>query len=279
MTTGRWLTSRTALITGAGSGIGRSLAVVMARRGLNLALVDVDQNGLAETMRMIGTSAGRLTAHPLDLVQHAAIAALPDVIRARHGRLDILVNNAGVAVSGHFEAIAEDDFDWLFSVNFVAMVRMTRAFLPLLRASDRARIVNISSLFGLIAMPGQTAYAASKFAVRGFSEALRHELSGTSVGMTVVHPGGVATSIVENARASAAMSREQTQRDKQAFTKLLTMSPDHAAETIVRGIERQSPRVIIGGHARFAATLERLFPVRHVAILLWLAARTQRSPT
>ena len=278
MTTGR-LTGRTALITGAGSGIGRSLAVVMARRGMNLALVDIDRQGLAETVRVIGSCAGRLTVHPLDLVQRAAISALPGLIRAEHGGLDALVNNAGVAVSGHFEAIAEEDFDWLFSVNFAALVRMTRDFLPMLRESDQARIVNISSLFGLIAMPGQTAYAASKFAIRGFSEALRHELAGTSVGITLVHPGGVATSIVENARPSSAVPLEKTLQDKRAFTKLLKISPDRAAETIVRGIERRRPRVIIGGHARFAAALERLFPVHHVALLMWLSARAQRSPS
>ena len=142
----------------------------------------------------------RISRHHLDLSDAGAITAFPPRVTAEHPCVDILVNNAGVALGGTFEQTAEGDFEWLFAINFWGVVRMTRAFLPLLHKSEEARIVNLSSLFGLIAPPGQTAYSASKFAVRGFSESLRHELARTNIGVTVVHPGGVATSISENAR-------------------------------------------------------------------------------
>jgi NAD(P)-dependent dehydrogenase (short-subunit alcohol dehydrogenase family) len=139
-------------------------------------------------------------AHRLDVADRAAVAALPQAVVSEHGRVDLLFNNAGVALSGTFDQISETGFDWLFDINFRAVVRLTRAFLPYLRAGHDAPIVNISSLLGLISPPGQTAYSASKFAVRGFSNALRFELMGGNAGVTVVHPGGVATKIAENSR-------------------------------------------------------------------------------
>ena len=132
----------------------------------------------------------RISRHHLDVSDRDAVAAFPVRVIAEHDGVDVLVNNAGVALGGTFQEVAESDFDWLFAINFFGVVRMTRAFLPLLYKSEEARLVNISSLFGLIAPPGQTAYAASKFAVRGFSESLRHELARTCIGVTVVHPGG-----------------------------------------------------------------------------------------
>ena len=165
------LQGRTAIITGAASGIGRAVAQSLARRGCHLALADVNEAGLEETARSCATGT-RITYHRLDVGERQAIAAFPDVVRGAHERIDLLVNNAGVALGGTFEQVAEANFDWLFAINFFGVVRMTRAFLPMLKTSDDARIVNISSIFGIIAPPGQTAYSASKFAVRGFSEAL-----------------------------------------------------------------------------------------------------------
>ena len=196
---------------------------------MHLALADIDEAGLAETARRAsdGAPSGRrISRHRLDVADRDAIGALPAIIRATHKGLDILINNAGVAVGGTFEEIAEDDFDWLFSINFFGVVRMTRAFLPMLRESDDARIVNISSLFGLIATPGQTAYTASKYAVRGFSESLRHELAASHVGITTVHPGGVATAIAKNARAPKGAPPEETERQKRAFAALLKLPPE-----------------------------------------------------
>ncbi|TXM96372.1 SDR family NAD(P)-dependent oxidoreductase, partial [Methylobacterium sp. WL103] len=208
------LKNRTAVVTGAASGIGRALAVGLAARGCNLALADRNVAGLEETERMIATNRVRISRHALDVADREAVAALPAVVEAAHGGLDLLVNNAGVAVGGTFDDVTEADFEWLFEINFWGVVRMTRAFLPLLRAQPEARIVNLSSLYGLIAPPGQTAYAASKFAVRGFSQALAHELAGSSVGVTVVHPGGVATSVADSARLPAHMAPEEAARGR-----------------------------------------------------------------
>ena len=166
---------QTAVVTGAASGIGRGIALALAKRGCNLALADLNEAGLAETTQLAVPYGVKVTCHQLDVADGESVAAFPEAVAAAHGGTDILVNNAGVAIAGTFEEISEEDFEWLFGINFWGVVRMTRAFLPLLRRSDDAHIVNISSLFGLIAPPGQSAYCASKFAVRGFSESLRHE--------------------------------------------------------------------------------------------------------
>ncbi len=213
----------------------------------------------------------RVSTHVLDVADAAAVAALPAAVLAAHPGLDLLVNNAGVALGGTFEEVAEHDFEWLFGINFWAVVRMTRAFLPLLRTAEEARLVNISSVFGLIAPPGQTAYVASKFAVRGFSESLRHELKGTAVGVTVVHPGGVNTAIARNARAPAATSAIDAARARTSFQAGLTLPPAVAGEAIVRAVERRRPRVIVGRDARLAAAVERLAPVSYWALLQRLA--------
>src|SRR5579859_7625273 len=206
------LAGKTAVITGAAGGIGRAIAVSLAKRRCHLALADVNEAALAETAAFASGAGLRITCHRLDVSDAGAIAEFPGVVEAAHPGVDILVNNAGVALGGTFEQVSAGDFEWLFSINFWGVVRMTRAFLPLLKASQEAQIVNISSLFGLIAPPGQTAYCAAKFAVRGFSESLRHELEGSRVGVTTVHPGGVATSIAKNARISRALSEaEQAQ--------------------------------------------------------------------
>lgn len=258
------LDGRVAVITGAGSGIGRGIALAASRRGCHLALADINEAGLAGTAGLV--RGVKVTTIPLDVTDRAATAALPRQVLAEHGRVDLLVNNAGVALGGTFEQVADEDFDWLMEVNFQAVVRLTRAFLPYLRQSDAARIVNISSLFGLIAPPGQAAYCASKFAVRGFSESLRKELEaeGSTVGITVVHPGGVNTAIAANARpprlagdADAAL----LVAGKERFQKFLSMSPVRAGEIIVSGVARRKARVIVGRDAKLASLLERLSPV------------------
>lgn len=203
------LASRTAVVTGAARGIGSAIAVPLARRKCHLALADLDEAGMARTAELAEAHGVRVSRHRLDVADAEAVAAFPGVVQANHAGVDLLVNNAGVAVGGTFEQISETDFEWLFGINFWGVVRMTRAFLPLLKASDDARVVNLSSVFGLIAPPGQTAYAASKFAVRGFSGSLRHELKGSRVGVTVVHPGGVATSIAQRARLPTGIAAEE----------------------------------------------------------------------
>jgi NAD(P)-dependent dehydrogenase (short-subunit alcohol dehydrogenase family) len=267
------LRGRTAVVTGAAGGIGRAIAISLARRGCHLALADIDGAALAHTadeiwgiqaqLKKLQGSIIRISRHHLDVADRAAVAAFPAQVMAEHGGVDVLVNNAGVAIGGTFLEVAESDFDWLFGINFWGVVQMTRAFLPLLLKSDDARLVNMSSLFGLIAPPGQTAYCASKFAVRGFSESLRHELAGTRVGVTVVHPGGVATSIAKNARLPSSMSEEEVAKQRKFFDAVLTMPPEIAGEIIVRGVENRKPRILVGRDAKYATLAERLMPVTY----------------
>jgi NAD(P)-dependent dehydrogenase (short-subunit alcohol dehydrogenase family) len=275
MTSAMKLENRTAVITGSASGIGRAIAVSLARRGCSLALADVNDAGLSETARMAHLaqteptnhtaprSAPRISQHHLDVADRRAVAAFPQVVIAAHPGVDILVNNAGVAIGGTFEAVSEEDFEWLIEINFWGVVRMTRAFLPLLRKSDDARVVNLSSIYGIISPPAETAYSASKFAVRGFSNSLRHELAGSKIGVTVVHPGGVATSIADNARVPKDMPPEEVARRRALAKKALRMPPEVAGEIIVKGIERRSARILVGNDAKFLALLERLAPISY----------------
>lgn len=262
------LQGRTAVITGAASGIGRAIAVSLARRGCHLALADIDEAGMAETADLARAYGIRVSLHLIDVADSAAVADLPNVVAAEHPGVDILVNNAGVAVGGTFEQVSEEDFEWLFEINFWGVVRMTRAFLPLLRASGDARVVNLSSVYGLVAPPEQVAYAASKFAVRGFSEALRHELEGSGVGVTVVHPAGVKTSIAEKARVPAGATEEEIERRLKRYRKLLRLPPSIAAETIVQGIERRQARVLVGSDAKLISVIARLLPVSYWKVLI-----------
>ena len=261
------LADRTAVVTGAASGIGRAIADSLARRGCHLALADVDAEKLEETAKMAAGSGVRVSRHLVDVADRQMVATFPQAVAARHGGVDILVNNAGVAIGGTFEEVSEEDFEWLFEINFWGVVRMTRAFLPLLRRSDDARIVNLSSVFGLISPPGHTAYSASKFAVRGFSNALRNELAGTNIGVTVVHPGGVATSIADNARPAKSDTPEEIAQRKATFKKLARLPPEVAGEIIVKAIERRKARVLVGGDARMMAIVERLAPVSYWKVL------------
>lgn len=260
-----------AVLTGAGSGIGRALALALASRQCHLALADINEEGLAETARIARVHGVRVSEHRLDVASREQVAALPEAVIAEHGKVDLLINNAGVALGGHFHQVSEADFDWLMAINFEAVVRMTRAVLPFLQERPAARIVNVSSLFGLITPAGQTAYCASKFAVRGFSNALRLELQGSNVGVTVVHPGGVATSIATSARVSAAVAPQDVELSRKQAQKLLRMPPEKAAQIIVNGIERNKPRVLVGNDARILAWLERLFPVNYWRLLPMLA--------
>jgi NAD(P)-dependent dehydrogenase (short-subunit alcohol dehydrogenase family) len=261
------LRGRTAVITGAGSGIGRAIATSLAQRGCHLALADIDARGLADTVSLLPSGGVRITSHHLDVADRAMVAAFPAIVSAQHGGADLLVNNAGVALGGTFEMVSEADFDWLFNINFHGVVGMTRAFLPLLRASTEARLVNISSIFGIVAPAEQVAYAASKFAVRGFSEALRHELAGSTVGVTLVHPGGVRTNISERARAPQGVDGPEVARRRAAFAKFLRMPPSTAGEIIVRGVEQRRARLLVGSDAMGLSLLARLLPVSYWSVM------------
>src|SRR5271170_7560590 len=268
------LANRTAVVTGAAGGIGRGIAISLARRGCHLALADINEAPLAETAKLAAAPGVRISQHHLNVADRAAVAALPAQVLAQHPGVDILINNAGVALGGTFDQVTEEDFEWLFEINFWGVVRMTRAFLPLLKASDDARVVNLSSIYGLISPPAETAYSASKFAVRGFSNSLRHELANSNVGVTVVHPGGVATSIADNARVPKDMPPEEIARRRALAKKALTMPPATAGEIIVQGIERRSARVLVGNDAKFLALLERLAPISDWKIFSRLIPRS-----
>jgi short-subunit dehydrogenase len=253
----------TAVVTGAASGIGAALSPSLARRGMRLALVDRDGAGLAATARAVEAAGGTASVHVLDLLDLEATAALPAAVLAAHGRVSVLVNNAGVALGGLFEQVAPEDFDWLMAINFHAPVRLARAFLPLLARERAAQLVNVSSIFGIVAPPGQCAYAASKFALRGFSEALRHELAltGSPVGVTLVHPGGVRTAISDNARIAPGLDPAEVAQHRKDWRSLLALPPEVAGERIARGIERREARVLVGFDALAAAWVQRLSPV------------------
>lgn len=262
-----------AVLTGAGSGIGRALALGLARGGCQLALVDINAAQLADTADQARQLGVRVSEHPMDVADRAAIAGLPEQVVARHGQVDLLINNAGVALGGTFEQVTVENFDWLMAINFDAVVCMTRAFLPLLKQRPAARIVNLSSLFGLITPAGQTAYCASKFAVRGFSHALRLELVGSPVGVTVVHPGGIATAIASSARPPEGVCEKQLAARLKRTEKLLRMPPAKAADIILRGIARDRVRVIVGNDALLLSWLERLLPASYWRLLPGLASK------
>jgi short-subunit dehydrogenase len=267
-----------AAVTGAASGIGRALAIELAARGCDLALADRDEAGLEAVAADIGGADGRkVSVHRVDVGAPAEIAAFANEAIAAHPALNILINNAGVALFGDFAEINQAEMDWLVNINFWGVVHACRAFLPQLGARPEAHIVNLSSVFGLIAPPGQTAYAAAKFAVRGFSESLRHELAmaNSPVRLSVVHPGGVATAIARNARMGAGMTDNARRAEVIGwFEKNARTTPTAAALRIIDGIEENRPRILIGSDARMLDIVQRLFPAAYWSVL---ARRRQRA--
>ena len=255
-----------AVVTGAAQGIGRSLALQLADEGTALALADIDTDRLEATAAAARAKGVDVSTHRLDVGDAAAIAALPASVLERHGRVNLLLNNAGVALMGNVEEVTLADIEWLFAINFWGVVRMTKAFLPVLQRETAAHIVNLSSVFGIISPAGQAAYSASKFAVRGFSEALRHELEGSPVSLSVVHPGGIATAIAENARVAAVIAPAVAKQAAAGFKQVAKTTPDVAARRIIDGIRRREKRVLIGGDARLIVLVQRFFPVGYWAL-------------
>lgn len=268
------LAGRTVVLTGAASGIGAALAREFAAHGCRLILIDRDHAALNRIAEELGAAVSGL--HALDVSDRAAVAALPAAIIGQGGvrQVDILVNNAGIAAMGRFDQISLDEFDAVMAINFGGTLAMTKAFLPHLGA--QARIANLSSLFGIIAPPGQVPYAASKFAVRGFSEALRHELAETGIRVLSVHPGGIRTGIARNAAIARAIAPETAQDATAAFGKFLRMSPERAARRIVRAIRKGQPRLLIGADARFGDLLARLTPSHYGNLLRWMMGDMRR---
>jgi short-subunit dehydrogenase len=260
-----------AAVTGAAGGIGRALALELAARGCDLALADRDEAGLATLAAEIARShRQKVTVHRVDVGAPQEIEAFAQAAIADHPGLNIVINNAGVALMGQFDEIDQAQMDWLMNINFWGVVHGTRAFLPHLRGQREAHIVNLSSIFGIIAPPGQTAYAAAKFAVRGFSEALRHELAlaASPVRLSVVHPGGVATNIARNSRSGIGMTDNARRAESiERFEAAARTTPKDAALRILKGIENNQPRILIGGDARIMDLVQRFRPATYWAAL------------
>jgi short-subunit dehydrogenase len=269
-----------AAVTGAASGIGRALALELAARGCDLALADRDEAGLLEVAAEIGKAGARkVTTHRVDVADVKQIQDFADAATSAHPKLNIVINNAGVALLGNFNEVEQAQMDWLFNINFWGVVHATRAFLPHLAQQPAAHIVNLSSIFGIIAPPGQTAYSAAKFAVRGFSESLRHELktANSPVRLSVVHPGGVATNIVRNSRSGTGVTDNARRADSiERFEAMAITQPAAAAQRIITGVEKNEPRILIGGDARFMDLLQRLLPVSYWSIM---ARRLEKRTT
>jgi len=260
----RHFDGRVAAITGAGSGIGRTLATELARRGAHLALSDIDEVGLAETVAMCeGAGAGvKVTSQRVDVADRDAVSEWADRVVEDHGRVNLIFNNAGVALGATVEAVSYEDFEWLMNINFWGVVHGTKAFLPHLKAAGEGHVVNMSSVFGLISVPTQSAYNAAKFGVRGFTDALRMELAiaDCNVSATTVHPGGVKTNIARNARmdSSVASMTGDTDAAREGFEKVARTSPEKAARQILAAVERNRRRVLIGTDARMIDFVSRL---------------------
>lgn len=246
------LADKVVVITGAGSGIGRELALNAASKDAVLALCDVDEAGLLETAeRARARRAREVRTDRLDVRDRDAMQAYAAAVHEQFGRVNVVINNAGVAVHGEFEEMSYEDFEWVMDINFWGVVQGTKEFLPFLIASGDGHVVNISSLFGLMGMPGQTAYNASKFGVRGFTEALRQEMliARHPVQVSCVHPGGIKTAIARNARTTE--SNDQGSFAEFFDKKLAKTTAEKAAQVIVDGMLRDKPRIVVGTDAKF----------------------------
>jgi NAD(P)-dependent dehydrogenase (short-subunit alcohol dehydrogenase family) len=278
----RDFSGRVAAITGAGSGIGRALAKALARRGAHLALVDIDDAGLAETVAQCEGFAVKITSQHLDVADRDAVYSWADRVVIDHGKVNLIVNNAGVALGATVESMSYEDFEWLMNINFWGVVYGSKAFLPHLKQSGEGHIVNLSSVFGLISVPSQSAYNAAKFAVRGFTDSLRMELEieGANVSVTTVHPGGIKTSIARNARMDASVrdiagDPEQAVRD---FERAFITSPEKAAVQILAAVRRDRRRALIGPDAKAIDFVSRLPAALYQTVLTRGAASLRRAP-
>jgi len=260
-----------AAITGAASGIGRALALELAARGCDVALADVDQAGLESVAGEITAAhSRRVTVRNVDVADPKQIQDYANSAVSDFPALNLLFNNAGVALLGQFDEFDQAQMAWLMEINFWGVVRGTRAFLQHLQSRPQAHIINISSIFGIIAPAGQSAYAASKFAVRGFSEALRHELAmnNSTVRLSVVHPGGVKTNIARKARTGTQLRDSVSLSEVgDRFERLARTTPAAAAQRIIRGIERNEPRILIGRDAQYLDIIQRFMPATYWGLL------------
>ncbi|MGA0170663.1 MAG: SDR family NAD(P)-dependent oxidoreductase [Pseudomonadales bacterium] len=271
---------KTAVITGAGSGMGRYLAVLLAKAGANVAICDINQDTLNATATMVKQYNVGLSTHVVDMGDMDQIEALPEAVIAQHGSVDLLFNNAGVTVGSTFDGMSERDWDWVMNINLNGVVKSSRVFLPYLKDRPEAVLVNTSSIFGMIAVAGQSVYHATKFGVRGFTESLAKEFKGTNLQVHCVHPGHVGTNILANSRFNTDQPGrfgEDFNKDEMAeMFRTKGMHPSRAASIILNGVRGNKRRIFVGLDAKLMDLAQRLTPMHYEWLLplinlpLWL---------
>lgn len=271
---------KVAAITGAASGMGRSLAVKLAERNCEVAISDVDEVGLAETVRLVEQAKPgiRVTKKRLDVADAEAMNAWAREVATEHGRVNLIFNNAGISYAGTVEGVPQAEFDRIIDVDFWGVVHGTRAFLPFLRASGDGHVINTSSVFGIIAFPGQCTYNSAKFAVRGFTEVLRLELeiTGAPVSASCVHPGGIKTNIARASKMHESMAElgiEDRDEARRNFEKAFRVTADEAAEVILRGVQKNQARILIGTDARIMDFMQRFLPGSYTSLVARISKR------
>jgi short-subunit dehydrogenase len=273
---------KVAAITGASSGMGRALAVELARRGCHVALSDIDEDRLEQSAVLARAFGVKVTTNRVNVAAREEVYAWAEEVSKAHGKCNLIFNNAGVSYGATVAGSEYDNFEWIVGINFWGVVYGTKAFLPLLVAAGEGHVINTSSVFGLIGFPGQGTYNATKFAVRGFTEALRTELEITRspIGVTCVHPGGIKTNIARASRMHESL-RELGVGDPEGsrldFEKLFRVSAEDAALAMLRGVERNARRVLIGKDARAFDMLQRFMPSAYQGILAAVGRRTMKG--
>ncbi len=263
---------KVAAITGAGSGIGRALALNLAAQGCALAISDVNEQGLAETVTLLQDSGVKVTSQTLDVADKDAMFAWADQVVADHGKVNLIFNNAGVALGGSVAGTSIEEYEWIVNINFWGVLYGTKAFLPHLEASGEGHVVNVSSVFGLFSQPTQSGYNATKFAVRGFTESLRQELdmADNGVSATCVHPGGIKTNIARSARMNAsvkALTGVDGAASSANFEKMFRTTAEDAASIILKAVNKNARRVLVGFDAKVIDSFQRTLPTAYQAIL------------
>jgi len=267
------LNKKVAVVTGAGSGIGRALAINLAKEGCHLALSDINEAGLRETVDLvystIDKSSINISTHKLDVADQKAIFEYADTVVREHSHVDLIINNAGVASHSRIEDISHEDFEWVININMWGVINCTRAFLPFLKLRPEAHIVNIASINSIIGFPANGPYTVSKYAVQGFTETLIQEFRRTNLRISSVHPGGIRTNIANSTRNAPAKSI-------QTFNKVAATTPDRAAKIIIRGIKRNKEKIFVGLDALLMQIFKRLFPNAAVRIVGFLADKATK---
>lgn len=260
--------NKVAAITGAGSGMGRALAVQLAKLDCAVAISDVVDENLRETESLIKEYEVKVTRHLVDVSDRSVMEQYANEVNATHGKVNLIFNNAGVSVTDSAEHMNYEDFEWLMNINFWGVVHGTRAFLPYLKEASEAHIINTSSIFGILSFPTQSAYNASKFAVRGYTESLRQELADTHIGVSCVHPGGVKTNIIKTSRYTPSDNESPTKEEfEETFEQMAALTSNEAALIILRGVEKNKARILVGKDAKLLTWISRLAPVNYPRLL------------